>query len=254
MSTASAKPPPIRPSAYPAQFVRAWFADPRHGPLPILLLLLTVNTGVIDAVSILSLGRVFVANMTGNVVFVGFAAAGAPGFSLGASLWALGGFVTGAYFGGVLVRRIAAHRGRLFAVAVVIETVLLLVALVVSAAGGKALPTAGIDAVAASAAGALGLQNAIVRKLAVPDLTTTVLTMTLTGIAADASPAGRGATIARRALAVTGMFAGAVIGALIVLHDGRTAGLSLAVGLVAAVSISALIVARKPRAWHTTGT
>jgi hypothetical protein len=38
----------------------------------VLLLTLTVVTGTVDAVSILSLGRVFVANMTGNVVFVGF--------------------------------------------------------------------------------------------------------------------------------------------------------------------------------------
>jgi uncharacterized membrane protein YoaK (UPF0700 family) len=252
LSTVSAPQPSTGLGAYPSQFARAWFADPRHGPLQILLLLLTVNTGVVDAVSILSLGRVFVANMTGNVVFVGFAAAGAPGFSLSASLWALGGFVAGAYFGGLLVRRIATHRGRLFADAVVIEAVLLLAALIVSAAGGKALPTAGIDAIAAIAAVALGLQNAIVRRLAVPDLTTTVLTMTLTGIAADTSPAGRGATIVRRALAVSAMFGGAIVGALIVLHDGRTAGLGLALGLVAAVSISALIVARKPRVWHTT--
>jgi uncharacterized membrane protein YoaK (UPF0700 family) len=153
----------------------------------------------------------------------------------------------------MLVRLIAAHRGRLFAVAVVIEAALLLAALIVSAAGGKDLTSARIDAIAASAAVALGLQNAIVRKLAVPDLTTTVLTMTLTGIAADTSPTGRGATIVRRVLAVTAMFAGAIIGALIVLHDGRTAGLALALALVAAVSISAVIVARKPRAWHTTG-
>jgi uncharacterized membrane protein YoaK (UPF0700 family) len=253
LSTAPANPPRTRGAAYPSQFARAWFADPRHGPLPILLLILTVNTGVVDAVSILSLGRVFVANMTGNVVFVGFAAAGAPGFSLGASLWALGGFIAGAYCGGILVRRIATHRGRLFAVAIAIETVLLLSALLVSATGGKHMTASGIDAIAASAAAALGLQNAIVRKLAVPDLTTTVLTMTLTGIAADSSPAGRGTTIVRRVLAVSAMFAGAVIGALIVLHDGRTAGLSLTLGLVAAVSISAVIVARKPRPWHTTG-
>ena len=76
--------------------------------------------------------------------------------------------------------------------------------------------------------------------------------MTLTGLAADTSPAGRGATILRRVLAVTAMFAGAIIGALIVPHDGRTAGLSLAVGLVAAVSVSAVFVARKPRPWHAT--
>ena len=54
-------------------------ADPKHGPLPVLLLTLTVVTGLVDAVSILALGRVFVANMTGNVVFIGFALVGAPG-------------------------------------------------------------------------------------------------------------------------------------------------------------------------------
>jgi hypothetical protein len=48
-------------------------SDPRHGPLPPLLLALTAVTGLVDAVSILRLGRVFVANMTGNVVFTGFA-------------------------------------------------------------------------------------------------------------------------------------------------------------------------------------
>jgi hypothetical protein len=44
-----------------------WFNDPRHGPLPALLLLLTVATGVVDSVSILALGRVFIANMTGGL-------------------------------------------------------------------------------------------------------------------------------------------------------------------------------------------
>jgi len=76
-----------------------------HGPLPVMLLGLTVVTGLVDAVSILDLGRVFVANMTGNVVFVGFALAGAPGFSLSASLFALAGFLLGAGAGGVLVDR-----------------------------------------------------------------------------------------------------------------------------------------------------
>ncbi|HEY5015850.1 MAG TPA: DUF1275 family protein [Streptosporangiaceae bacterium] len=75
-------------------------AHPRFGPLPGLLLILTAVTGVVDAVSILSLGRVFVANMTGNVVFAGFAVVGAPGFSLSASLFALAGFLAGAAAGG----------------------------------------------------------------------------------------------------------------------------------------------------------
>ena len=70
-----------------------------HGPLPGLLLILTVVTGAVDAVSILRLGRVFVANMTGNVVVAGFAAVGVPGFALGPSLVALAGFLVGAAVG-----------------------------------------------------------------------------------------------------------------------------------------------------------
>src|SRR3979409_679576 len=80
-------------------------ARPR-GPPPPLLLALTVVTGVVDAVSILRLGRVFVANMTGNVVFSGFALVGAPGFSLSASLAALAGFLVGALGGGWLTGRL----------------------------------------------------------------------------------------------------------------------------------------------------
>ena len=57
---------------------------------------LTVIGGFLDAVSYLGLGHVFTANMTGNVVLVGFAAAGAPGFSVQANLCALGCFVIGA--------------------------------------------------------------------------------------------------------------------------------------------------------------
>src|SRR5438874_6766954 len=72
----------------------------RHGPLPPLLLGLTLVTGLVDAFSYLLLGHVFVANMTGNVVFLGFALAGATGFSIAASLVALGSFVCGALLGG----------------------------------------------------------------------------------------------------------------------------------------------------------
>src|SRR6476659_2261234 len=98
--------------------------DPVHGPLPALMLALTVLTGVVDAVSILSLGRVFVANMTGNVVFVGFALAGASGFSLSASLSALAGFLAGAALGGAVTERLGAHRGRLLAAVTAGELVL----------------------------------------------------------------------------------------------------------------------------------
>ena len=75
-------------------------AEDPHGPLSPLLLALTVVTGLVDAFSYLVLGHVFVANMTGNVVFLGFALAGAAGFSISASLSALGAFCLGALAGG----------------------------------------------------------------------------------------------------------------------------------------------------------
>src|SRR5437899_11863533 len=65
-------------------------AEDPHGPLSPLLLGLTVVTGLVGAFSYLVLGHVFVANMTGNVVFLGFALAGAAGFSVSASLSAIG--------------------------------------------------------------------------------------------------------------------------------------------------------------------
>ncbi|MET9843798.1 YoaK family protein [Streptomyces ossamyceticus] len=92
----------------------------RHGPLPPLLLALTVVTGVVDAVSHLALGHVFVANMTGNVVFLGFALAGAEGLSALASVVAMTAFLAGGRF----AARFAAHRGKALAIAVAAQTVL----------------------------------------------------------------------------------------------------------------------------------
>src|SRR5438309_10412863 len=77
-----------------------------------LLVVLTVVTGLVDAVSYIALGHVFVANMTGNVVFLGFALAGASGLSAPASLAALAAFLLGALVGGRIAVRSKAHRGR----------------------------------------------------------------------------------------------------------------------------------------------
>ncbi|MFI5259319.1 MAG: YoaK family protein [Candidatus Limnocylindrales bacterium] len=93
-----------------AAFWRWLVADPQQGGLPAVLLVLTGVTGVVDAVRILSLGRVFVANMTGYIVFIGFALAGAPGFLAAASLFALAGFLLGALAAGMVIRRIEERR------------------------------------------------------------------------------------------------------------------------------------------------
>src|ERR1700682_2445631 len=121
----------------PASTANAAFfwKDDRHGPLPLLLLVLTLITGLVNAVSYLKLGHVFVANMTGNVVFLGFAMADASEFSVPASLSAIGAFLAGAFVGGRLGASAGHHRGRLLALATYIQTALVATALLVSIAG-----------------------------------------------------------------------------------------------------------------------
>src|SRR5271165_1448503 len=177
--------------------------DEQHGPLPALLFVLTVVTGLVDAVSYLKLGHVFVANMTGNVVFLGFAVADAQQFSIPASLTAIAAFLAGALAGGRLGSTLGQHRGRLLAVATYIKIAL------VGAALGLSMAAPDIDGSLARyglivlLALTMGLQNAIARRLGVPDLTTTVLTLTLTGLAADASLSGGARSSLRVRLAAT---------------------------------------------------
>src|SRR6202049_4957394 len=106
--------------------------DERHGPLPAFLMVLTMVTGLVDAVSYLKLGHVFVANMTGNVVFLGFAVADAQDFSIPLSLVAIAAFLAGALAGGRLGASWGYHRGRFLAIATCIKIALVGAALVVS--------------------------------------------------------------------------------------------------------------------------
>jgi uncharacterized membrane protein YoaK (UPF0700 family) len=216
-----------------------------------LLLILTVVTGLVDAVSVLSLGRVFVANMTGNVVFVGFALARVPGFSLSASLFALAGFLAGAFASGLIIGRARADRATLFRNSIVPEFVLLAAAVVVAQASPVPYGGPARDSIAALMAAGMGIQNGMARHLAVPDLTTTVLTMTLTGLAADLRSRNNSA-IVQRLLAVATMLAGAVSGALLVEHVRPSAALEVAVGLVAVVVVVAMSAWRHPAEWGST--
>src|SRR5947207_14661281 len=69
-----------------------------------VLVSLTFVTGIVDAVTYLGLGHVFAANMTGNVVLLGFALVGADQVSVSASLVSLGAFLLGSTVGGRLAR------------------------------------------------------------------------------------------------------------------------------------------------------
>src|SRR3984893_19172678 len=82
-----------------------------HGPLAPLRVGLTVVTGLVDSFSYLVLGHVFVANMTGNVVFFTFALAGVGGVSVTASVAAVGCFALGALGAGRLGGSPAGPRG-----------------------------------------------------------------------------------------------------------------------------------------------
>jgi len=192
------------------------------------LTVLTVVSGLVDAVSYLGLGYVFTANMTGNVVLLGFAAAGAPGFSVVASLTSIGSFMVGAVGAGRLTLHLASRRQWLI-VAMVVEGVFAGMAAVVSGTvDGRVSSGAARFAVIGLLAFAMGVRNSTIRRLAVPDVTTTVLTMTLTGLAADSSLAG-GANPkwGRRSTAVVAMFVGAVSGAALYLHLRATLPLAL---------------------------
>jgi uncharacterized membrane protein YoaK (UPF0700 family) len=213
--------------------------EPKYGPLPALLLILTVVTGLVDAVSILSLGRVFVANMTGNVVFIGFALVGAPGFSLSASLFALAGFLLGAFAAGLVIGRMNPDSGHLLRNAAVLELGLLAVSVVVAQIDAAPYSSPVRDTIAALTATAMGIQNATARRLAVPDLTTTVLTMTLTGLAAEIRGRNHTALI-RRLLSVVTMLAGAILGAVLVEHVRPSAALEVATALIFIVTLASM--------------
>jgi uncharacterized membrane protein YoaK (UPF0700 family) len=224
--------------------------DGKHGPLPPLLVTWTVVTGLVDAFSYLVLGHVFVANMTGNVVFLAFALAGVPGFSLLAAVVALATFAAGALAGGGLASRLGHHRGRLLGGTAVVQVLLFLAAVLLAAVAGSPLPAGFRYALIVVLAASMGVQNATARRLAVPDLTTTVLTLTITGVAADSGlVGGSGAKAGRRLVSVAAMLVGALVGALFVLHAQTVWPLVIALVAVAAIAVTAGALARSDAAW-----
>ena len=223
--------------------------DDKHGLLSPVFLLLTVVTGLVDAFSYLLLGHVFVANMTGNVVFLGFAFAGAAGFAAWSSILAIGAFVLGSLLGGRITHRYPSHRARLLA-AITLEGGLVLAAFIVAlvaafGSGGETFGATSQAVLIAVIGVAMGIQNATARSIGVPDLTTTVLTLTIVGMAADGRAAGgpdsRGG---RRLLSVLSIFVGALTGAaLIALHVGALVLLLATLLLVVAVVLCRRVAA-----------
>jgi uncharacterized membrane protein YoaK (UPF0700 family) len=201
-----------------------------------LMLALTFSTGIVDAVGYLGLDKVFAGNMTGNVVILGMAAAGADDLPLAGPSIALAGFLCGALAGGRVVRPVAGGQwsrriGFVFGLVGIILAGLAVTLFVVGAnpAGGSLLVIVALLSVA------MGLQAATARHLAVKDITTVVVTSLITGLAADAAAAGTRQPWPRRVLALVLISAGALFGALTLrFHPGL--GLAIAAGLTLLVA------------------
>jgi len=186
---------------------------------PAVLLGLTAITGIVDAVCYLAMGHVFTANMTGNVVLLGLAAAGVPRFSVSRTIVALLAFLAGAVCGGRWAAAMKPHRGHHWAGhAFLVDAACLFAAAVLSLGMeppynyGDALWIFGVILLTALA---MGFRNAIVRRLRMPDFTTTVITMTVTDLAADSWLAGGSdPQWRRRAGSVLALFVGAAVGTL----------------------------------------
>jgi uncharacterized membrane protein YoaK (UPF0700 family) len=226
-------------ASVPATLAEKAAANLRH-PLSLTLLALTFSTGTVDAVSYLGLGHVFTANMTGNVVLLGFGIAGAGALPVVSPIVSLAAFAVGSGIGGALARRMADRHLTHVSVALGLEAILLAGAAILAVATDPQPATFAADATITLMAAAMGVRNATARRLAVPDLTTTVLTMTITGLAADSTLAGgSGKGTLRRISAVVAMLAGAVVGALLL----RT-GLTLPLAVAAAVALVTCVAYR----------
>jgi uncharacterized membrane protein YoaK (UPF0700 family) len=220
----------------------------KDGLLPPLLVALTLVTGLVDSFSYLVLGHVFVANQTGNVVFFAFALAGVKGFSATASLAAIGCFAVGALIAGRLGRFLAGRRELLLGVTAGIQVVIVAETVTMTALTSVPIPGGLRYALIASLSVTMGAQNGTARKLAVPDLTTTVLTLTITGVAADGPLAGAtGARVARRLISVAAMFVGALVGAVLVLRVHIVYPLVIALVVLVVVAVTAVALAARPR-------
>ncbi|TQR85838.1 DUF1275 domain-containing protein [Mycobacterium hodleri] len=182
------------------------------------LLLLTFATGLVDAVSVLILGHVFVANMTGNVIFLGFWLVPHSGVDMLAAVVAFTSFVAGAVIGGRLARHLDAKVRRWLVVALGLEVVVLVSLSVLAGTGVLQYTGGGRLVLISGLAVVFGTQNATARQFGVQELSTTVLTQTVVGIGFDSRLAGgTGEREKLRYGVILVMCSGAVLGATLTL-------------------------------------
>ncbi len=236
-------------SEHPVAKLRAALVDEQDGPLPSLLLALTTLAGIVDAVSILRLGGVFVATMTGNLVFIGLALAGARGFAVAPCALALGGFVIGVLLGGQACRLARSHRGLALRNVLAIKLSLASVVTVIVIITGPHLPLGARDALLVLLAMSMGSQLAAIRYLKVPDMLTVVLTMIITGALIEHGSGWTHPKMLRRGLTILAFAVGALSSALLILNVGLVAALALGLTIIVSVAIAAHAVSKTSAGW-----
>ncbi|MFV0632533.1 YoaK family protein [Demequina sp.] len=198
-----------------------------------LMLALTFSTGIIDAVGYLGLDRVFTGNMTGNVVILGMGLTGVDDLPVVGPVLALAGFMAGAAIGGRTLRSFdAGWSPKTTVLFSLVSTVLVACAIVAFVDESPTEPLA--LAVTTALGAAMGLQAAVARHIAVKDVTTVVVTSTITGLAADSAAGGEGVNFWKRRMgAILLIGAGACTGALLLQwHLGAGMLLSAAITIV----------------------
>ena len=206
----------------------------------VALLLLTFATGLVDAISVLVLGHVFVANMTGNVIFLGFWFVPHSGVDMTAGVVAFISFLIGTVIGGRFARHLDYEVRRWLTAALGTEVVLLTVLAILAGTGVVSYHDNGKLILIGGLAITFGAQNAAARQFGVQELSTTVLTSTIVGIGVDSRLAGgTGDREKLRYTVVLTMLAGAAVGATM-----SRFMVAPVIGLAAAVVASSLAIFR----------
>jgi uncharacterized membrane protein YoaK (UPF0700 family) len=202
------------------------------------LLLLTFATGVVDAISVLVLGHVFVANMTGNIIFLGFWFAPGADVDLTAAIVAFVSFLAGTVIGGRMTRHLRTRTRRWLTTSLGMEIAVLLTLSILAGTGVLSYQTNTKLILITGLAVTFGLQNATARQLGIQELSTTVLTSTVVGIGVDSRLAGgTGEREKLRYSVVLAMCGGAILGATL----SRVAVAPVIALAAAVVTVSLLI-------------
>ncbi|WP_435260634.1 YoaK family protein, partial [Streptomyces sp. 1222.5] len=151
------------------------------------LAMLTLLSGAVDAVTFLSMGHIFAALETGNLLFLAFSLTGTSATPLAGPAVAFACFVAGAAGGAAFTHWLAKrHAVHWFSIALVGEFSILAGTgfLVIMRHGGGSLETADLQATALVAL-AMGLQGAAIMRRAVPGMPTLLIQMSLLRLVQD---------------------------------------------------------------------